>query len=184
MNKIKLTWISLLIMLFGMTAGISSSVAATAEEINIEVNATLKRFADQVGGGQEFLNKANGVLVMPNVIKAGFIVGGKYGEGALRVGGKTVNYYAVAGASIGLLAGGQSQAIVVVFLDDEALKKFRASSGWEAGVDGSIALIDTGAAGDLTTKTANKPIVGFVMTNKGLMADVSLAGSKFTKIVR
>ena len=158
------------------------AAAASAEEIDIKVDATLKQFRAEVNGGTEFLNSAKGVLVFPGVIKAGFGIGGEYGEGALRVGGKTVDYYNTAAASIGLQLGAQSKAIVIVFMTSKALQDFRASSGWKAGVDGSVALIEWGAGEDLNTVDIKDPIIGFVFSNKGLMYNLTLEGSKFTKI--
>jgi lipid-binding SYLF domain-containing protein len=155
-----------------------------AMEIDTSVDVTLEQFKADIKGGDEFLQSAKGVLVFPKVIKAGFIVGGSYGEGALRIGGKTVDYYNTVAASFGFLAGAQSVRVIIVFMQDDALKKFRESKGWEAGVDGSVTLVNVGAAGTIDTTTIKDPIVGFVFGNKGLMADLSLAGSKYTKIVR
>jgi lipid-binding SYLF domain-containing protein len=155
-----------------------------ATEIDTSVDVTLEQFKADIKGGDEFLQSAKGVLVFPKVIKAGFIVGGSYGEGALRIGGKTVDYYNTVAASFGFLAGAQSVRVIIVFMQDDALKKFRESKGWEAGVDGSVTLVNVGAAGTIDTTTIKDPIVGFVFGNKGLMADLSLAGSKYTKIVR
>ncbi len=160
------------------------SYAASAEEININVDATLKRFKLLVPGGAEFLRKAKGVLVFPNVIKAGFIVGGEYGEGALRIGGKTVGYYSTAAGSIGLQLGAQAKSVVLVFLEDKALADFRQSKGWKVGLDGSVALVKWGAGGDINTIDMKDPIVGFVFSNKGLMFNLTLEGAKFTPIVR
>jgi len=156
----------------------------TAKEIDTGVDVTLEQFKKDIKGGEEFLKSAKGVLVFPKVIKAGLVVGGAYGEGAMRIGGKTVDYYSTAAASFGFQAGAQSMRIILVFMQDDALKKFRESKGWEVGVDGSVALIELGAAGTIDTSTIKDPIIGFVFGNKGLMADLSLAGSKYTKIVR
>jgi lipid-binding SYLF domain-containing protein len=155
-----------------------------AKEIDTSVDVALEQFKKDTKGGDEFLNSAKGVLIFPKVIKAGFVVGGSYGEGALRIGGKTVDYYSTASASFGFLAGAQSVRVIIVFMQDDALKKFRESKGWEAGVDGSVTLINIGVSGTIDTTTIKDPIVGFVFGNKGLMADLSLAGSKYTKIVR
>jgi len=160
------------------------SYAASAEEININVDATLKRFKLMVPGGAEFLRKAKGVLVFPSVIKAGFFIGGEYGEGALRVGGKTVGYYSTAAGSIGLQLGAQSKSIVLVFLEDKALADFRQSKGWKVGLDGSVALVKWGTGGDINTIDMKDPIVGFVFSNKGLMFNLTLEGAKFSPIVR
>jgi len=162
----------------------NAASAASAEEINIGVNATLNRFRKEVAGGSEFLKKAKGVLVFPSVIKAGFGIGGEYGEGALRVGGKSVEYYSTAAASIGFQLGAQSKSIVLVFLNSKALSDFRKSQGWKAGVDGSVALIEWGVGKDINTIDIKDPIVGFTFSNKGLMYNLTIEGSKFTKIVR
>ncbi|KPK36790.1 MAG: hypothetical protein AMK70_01010 [Nitrospira bacterium SG8_35_1] len=152
--------------------------------IDTGVDGTLEQFKADIKGGDEFLQSAKGVLVFPQVIKAGFIVGGSYGEGALRIDGKTVDYYNTVSASWGFLAGAQSVRVIIVFMQEDALQKFRASKGWEAGVDGSVTLVNIGASGTIDTTTIKDPIVGFVFGNKGLMADLSLTGSKYTKIVR
>ena len=118
-----------------------SSQAANPEEIDINVDATIEVFSQKVNGGEEFLANAKGILVFPNVIKAGFIFGGEYGEGALRIKGKTVDYYRTTGASFGFQVGAQSKSIIIAFLDDDALLRFRRSAGWEAGVDGALPLL-------------------------------------------
>jgi lipid-binding SYLF domain-containing protein len=167
-----------------LLAGASAALAKSAKEIDIGVDVTLEQFASDIKGGKEFLKSARGVLVFPSVIKAGFGIGGEYGEGALRIGGKTVDYYNTAAASIGLQLGAQSKRVIVVFMQEDALKKFRASEGWEAGVDGSVALVDLGVGGTIDTTNVKNPIVGFVFGNKGLMYNLTLEGSKYTKIVR
>jgi lipid-binding SYLF domain-containing protein len=161
-----------------------SSVAYsdTAKEIDVSVDVALERFYENVKGAKEFGNVAKGLLIMPNVVKAGFIIGGEYGEGALRIGEKTVDYYNIAAGSFGLQIGAQKKDIIVAFMTEEALRKFRDSSGWEAGVDGNIALIRIGAGERIDTTTIKDPIVGFVFDVKGLMADISLKGSKFTRL--
>ena len=165
---------------------ISSSMAfaESAKEIDISVDVALEQFHQDVWGAKEFLKSAKGVLVFPSVLKAGFGIGGEYGEGALRIGGKTVDYYTTAAASIGFQLGAQSKRVIIVFMQNDALKKFRESAGWEAGVDGSVALIELGAGGSIDTTNIQDPIVGFVFGNKGLMYNLTLEGSKFTKIVR
>ena len=173
-----------LIMVMGTVFLPARSQAASAKEIDINVDAAIKQFEAEVGGGSEFLKNAKGVLVFPKVIKAGIGIGGEYGEGALRIGGKTVDYYSTAAASIGFQLGAQSKKVILVFMQDTALKQFRESSGWEAGVDGSVALVELGTGGSLDTTNIKDPIVGFVFGNKGLMYNLTLEGSKFTKIVR
>ena len=160
----------------------SAAHAATAKEIDVSVDVALERFNKEVKGAKEFLKSAKGVLVFPSVYKAGFVIGGEYGEGALRIGGKTVDYYSTIAGSWGLQIGGQKKTVILVFMQDEALKKFRASSGWKAGVDGSVALITVGAGEAIDTTNIKDPIVGFVFGQKGLMANLTLEGSKYTKL--
>jgi lipid-binding SYLF domain-containing protein len=162
----------------------NTSYAKTAKEINGEVSEALKLFSQHVKGGKEFLNASKGVLVIPNIVKAGLGVGGEYGEGALRTGGKTVEYYSIAAGSIGFQIGAQKMNLILVFMQDEALKKFRTSSGWKAGVDASVAFVDVGAGKSLDTVNVKDPIVAFLFGQKGLMAAATIEGAKFTKLVR
>ena len=171
-----------LVLLFSSSYSVGLTHAASAVEIDAKVDATLKEFYSQIGSGKELAGKAKGVLIFPSVLKAGIWVGGQFGEGALRVNGKSENYYNIAGASFGFQFGAQSRAIVLLFMTDDALSGFRNSSGWEAGVDGSVAFANVGAGGALDTNTLRQPIIGFVFNNQGLMVDVSLKGSKITRI--
>jgi len=162
----------------------SQSYAASAAEIEIGVDATIKRFKLDVPGGDKFLKRAKGMLVFPSVLKAGIGIGGEYGEGALRINGKTKDYYSTAAASIGFQLGAQSKSVVVIFLSEKALKKFQDSKGWKAGVDGSVALVEWGVGEDINSVDIKDEIVGFVFSNKGLMYNLTIEGSKFTKLDR
>ncbi len=158
------------------------SHAKTAKEINAGVDAAMARFKKDVKGAEEYLKIAKGVLVMPNITKAGFIVGGQYGQGVLKIGGKSVDYYSMVAGSIGYQIGVEQYDMVILFMTDEALKRFRTSEGWEAGVDGDVTLIEVGAEVSIETLRSQNPIVGFVFDQKGLMVGVSIKGAKFTKI--
>lgn len=160
----------------------SASYAASKTEIDIEVSASLDKFKEEVLGADKFLEKAEGVLVFPDVVKAGFGIGGEYGEGALLIKGKTADYYSTAAASIGFQFGAQFKTVILIFLKKEALDNFRNSDGWEAGVDGSVALVELGAGKDINTVNYEDPIVGFVFSNKGLMYNLTLEGSKMTRM--
>jgi len=160
------------------------SYAKTAKEINANVDGVLKRFVKEIKGGKEFLDAAKGILVLPGVVKGGIGVAGEYGEGALRISGKTINYYSISAASFGLTLGGQKKDIVLVFMQEEALKKFRDSAGWKAGVDASVVVVKIGAEGSIDTTKFKEPILGFVFGQKGLMVDASIEGAKLTKLVR
>ena len=170
-------------LLLGLSLiGSSQAIAGSKIEINFEVKQALQRFKKDVVASDEYIKLAKGMLVFPSIFKAGFGIGGEYGEGAMIINGKTVGYYSTAAASIGFQLGAQTKTVIIMFMSDKALKKFRRSDGWEAGVDGSVALIDLGAATTLDTNTAKKPIIAFVFNNKGLMYNLSLEGSKYSKI--
>jgi lipid-binding SYLF domain-containing protein len=155
--------------------------AASATEIDHEVDKTLEAFK-KIEGAKAFLPIAKGMLVFPKVYKAGIGIGGEYGEGALRVGGKSVDYYSTAAASIGFQLGAQAKSIIVLFTNESALNKFRESEGWKVGVDGSVALVDLGAGKALDTNNIKDPVIGFIFGQKGLMYNLTLEGSKFTKL--
>jgi len=193
-NKGKFVSILNLIIFFILSLFLLNiSHAASSEVIDINVNEALEKFYDKVKDGKTFLKRSKGVLVIPEVIKAGFLIGGKYGKGALRigknakVGGKSVGYYSIGGGSFGLQLGFQSYALILVFMQNKALKEFREiagdpKKGWEIGGEASVALAHLGAGGSVDTTTTNKPIVAFILTNVGLMYELALKGSKFTEL--
>ena len=156
--------------------------AKSAEEIDTEVNEALSKFKKDIKGSEAFLKGSKGVLVFPTVIKAGIGIGGEYGEGALRINGNTVDYYNTVAASFGFQLGAQAKTVLLVFMEDEALKKFRTSEGWKVGVDGSVALIKVGLGDSLDTVNVKDPIVAFVFGQQGLMYNLTLEGSKITKL--
>ena len=152
------------------------------QAINAGVDNSLQRLYNQAPGSKELVASARGVLVFPNFVSAGFIVGGASGEGALREGGKTTGFYRMTEGSVGFLAGAQSQALFVLFMNQEALNGFKSSKGWTAGVDGSVTMINVGANASIDTRTAQQSIVGFALTNGGLMGNVSVNGSRVTPL--
>ncbi|MBY4829223.1 BPSL1445 family SYLF domain-containing lipoprotein [Burkholderia dolosa] len=156
--------------------------ASKRQAIDASVDATLSRLYSTVKGSRELVAKSRGVLVFPEVLQAGFIVGGQTGNGALRVGGSTVGYYNTSSLSVGLQAGAQSKAIVFLFMTHQALDEFRNSDGWAAGAGASVALVKMGANGAVDTNTATAPVQVIVLTNAGLMGDVSINGTKVTKL--
>lgn len=175
------------LLMSGCTTTKSSGESAATDmskrqSIDSSVDGTLSKLYTTVQGSRELIAKARGVLVFPSVLQVGFVVGGQYGEGALRVGGSTAGYYSTVSGSFGLQLGAQSKAIIFLFMTQEALDKFQNSNGWSAGADASVALLKVGANGALDTTTATAPVEAIVMTNSGLMADVSLAGTKVSKL--
>ncbi len=180
MNKFNKVFLPLAIVASMMFS--NSVFADTAAEIDAAADEALVVFKKQIDGADVFLTQSAGYLIFPRVIKAGFVVGGETGEGALRVGGKTVDYYRTSAASFGLQAGAQAKSMVIAFMTPESLEKFRNASGWKAGVDGSVALIDMGGGKSMDTQNIKDPVVGFIFGSKGLMANLSFEGSKFSKL--
>jgi lipid-binding SYLF domain-containing protein len=152
--------------------------------IDAKSREALERLREHAPGAGSLLEKAVGILVFPDVVKMGFGVGGQYGEGSLLVDGEPVAYYATAGASFGLQLGAQYKSEVILFMTGEALARFRGSQGWEVGVDSSVAILDLGAGGKIDTLTLSQPVVGFIFSNAGLMANLTLEGSRIMRIAR
>jgi lipid-binding SYLF domain-containing protein len=164
------------------TGGASGDPAAQRQAIDAGADSALTRLYREAGGSQELVASARGVLVFPSFVSAGFIVGGASGRGVLRKAGKTTGYFRMTEASVGLLAGAQSQTVFILFMTEDALSRFESSNGWTAGVDASVALLTVGADARVTTQTAQQPVIGFVLTNGGLMGSLSLNGNRITPL--
>ena len=180
-------WATCLILLGGLLMPRVSS-AATAQAIDASVDRILQLFREKHQGGNEALKRAKGVLVFPEIIQAGLVVGGQYGEGALRIGGKSVGYYSIGSGSFGLTAGAESKALIILFMQEGPLKEFlrdaRTDKSWQVGLNGSIVLVNVGGAGTIDSAMINRPIVAFALNQKGLFLNLSLQGSKITKLKR
>jgi len=182
-NSRRTLFLTLLSML--ATAGAASKTkAASAAAIDDEVDGALRRFYRHVHGSRELVREATGVLVFPSVIKAGMGIGGEYGEGALRIRGRTMAYFNTISASFGFQLGAQARSVIILFMTDEALDHFRSTDGWKVGVDGSVAIITVGIGGSIDTNKITSPIVGFIFDGKGLMYNLTLEGSKISQIDR
>ncbi len=159
-----------------------ASAPSSRASIDAQVDASLSKLYDTVPGSRELVSKSRGVLVFPAVVGASLGIGAEYGRGALRTGGRTQAYYSTTAGSIGFQAGAQSKAVIYLFTTQESLDKFRNSKGWTAGADATVAVANIGANGSVDTNTIRQPVVGFVLTNVGLEAGVSVQGAKVTEI--
>ncbi|MBT2305156.1 twin-arginine translocation pathway signal [Variovorax paradoxus] len=159
----------------------ASSISSRAS-IDAQVDAALFKLYGSVPDSREMVARSRGVLVFPSVLGAAIGVGAEYGRGALRVAGRTQAYYSTTAGSIGFQAGAQSRAVIYLFNTQEALDRFRASKGWTAGADATVAAATIGANGRIDTNTIRQPVIGFVLTNVGLEAGVSLHGAKITEV--
>lgn len=164
------------------TSSGNADPAAKRQGIDSSVDAAMSKLYTQVPGSREVVAKARGVLVFPSVISAGLGIGGSYGQGALRVEGRTEGYYSTTAASVGLLAGADSKAVYLLFMTQESLDKFRASKGWTAGADATVTMLKTGASANVDTQTAQQQVVGYVLNNSGLMASLSIDGTKINRL--
>lgn len=164
------------------TGGASGDPDARRRTINADVDNAVSRLYREAAGSQELVARSAGMLVFPSVVSGGFIVAGSHGQGALRKAGKTAGYYSISAASVGLTAGGQSRALFILFMTPEALKRFEASSGWTAGVDANVTMISLGANARVNTQDVRQDVVGFALSNAGLMADLSVNGTRVNRL--
>lgn len=146
------------------------------------VGGTLDRLYRQVPGTHALASRAAGILVFPTIVKAGIGIGGEYGEGALLIDGKRAGRYNTVSASIGFQLGAQARSVVIMFMTPRALASFRRTDGWKVGVDGSVAIITVGAGGAVDSEKVTQPVVGFILNPKGLMYNLTLEGSKITRM--
>jgi lipid-binding SYLF domain-containing protein len=164
------------------SGGSSGDPAARRNAIDAEVEQALTRLYAEARGSRDLVNSAKGVLVFPSVVSAGFIVGGSHGEGALQKGGKSIRFFSMTAASVGLLAGARTNSVFYLFMADEALKRFEASPGWTVGADASVTLVNVGANAQIDTRNAQQPVIGFVLTNTGLMGNLSMDGTRISPL--
>lgn len=184
MTCIARTLITTVILGLLVVVGSNPVLAKSAEEIDAETNQALDTLYRESSAAKELGAKARGILVFPSITKGGLIVGGEYGEGALRADGKTQAYYSSTSGSVGLQIGISSRSLVIMFMTDEALQEFTSADGWEAGVNADVTVVDVGATGSLDTTTAQAPVIAFNFGEEGLMAGVSVEGTKVSKLDR
>jgi lipid-binding SYLF domain-containing protein len=171
-----------LVILVAVALAPQAALADTAEGIDRGVELALEKLYESSTAAKELSKVAKGILVFPKVRKAGLVVGGQFGEGALLKDGETVGYYSTAEASYGLQAGAQTFGYALFFVTDSALENFENSAGFEVGVGPTIVVVDEGLSRSLTTTTLKDDIYAFFFGQKGLMGGLGLKGSKITKI--
>ena len=169
----------ILTALIAISAAPPRSEAASAAEINCAAEATL-----QITGVRELGNKAAGILLFPSVVTAGLGFGGEYGEGLLLIHGRPAGYYNLISASFGFQIGVQERSVVIMFMTNEALAKFKRRAGWKVGIDGSVTILNVDIGGPIYTDRITSPVIGFILDPKGLMYNLTLEGSKISRISR
>ena len=175
-------WMSAWLILALLVSGPRPGVAASAAALNANGAAALAKLRDSNPAARKLASSAQGILVFPDIVKAGFMFGGQIGEGVLLKRGNPVAYYNSVAASYGLQAGIQKFGYALFFMDEGSLAKFENSSGFEIGVGPSIVVVDEGFGKTLTTKTIQSGIYAFIFDQKGVMAGLGLQGSKITRI--
>jgi len=160
----------------------SGDPEARRAALNSNTDAALSNLFQQVSGAEQLVNSAKGVLVFPSVLEAGLVFGASSGEGVLRKGGNTASFHRTTSGSWGLQAGAQSTAVFLLFMTDDALRNFESRDGWSVGADANVTLVSVGANAQITTETAQQPIIGFVLSNRGLMAGLTLNGTRVSRL--
>ena len=184
MRAIRFLFISFLVLSAVAVCTPGAAQAASAAEIDVDARVTLNKFFARVANGRNLANKAEAILVYPSIVKAGIAIGGEYGEGVMHIRGKTAGYYNIIGASFGFQLGVQTRSVIIMFMTPSALVGFQSRAGFKVGVDGSVALVTVGVGGNIDTNDLLDPIIGFVFNNKGLMYNLTLEGTKITRIRR
>lgn len=164
------------------TGGSHADSKANAAQIDREVNAALNKLYQTTPAAKQLASKAKGILVFPNVIKAGFIGGAEYGKGAMRQKGRTTGYYNIVAGSYGLQAGVQSFGYAMFFMNEAAIASLNSAKGMEVGVGPNVVVLDEGMAKKATTTTLRDDVYAFVFGQQGLMAGLGIQGSKITRI--
>ena len=158
------------------------SPAESAAGLEQDADAALASLYQRTPSAKVLGEKAKAILIFPNIVKAGFIVGGQYGQGVLQKGGKTAGYFNSVAASYGLQAGVQGFGYALFLMTDEAVRYLDKTDGWELGVGPSIVIVDEGVAKSLTTTTLKKDVYAFIFDQKGLMAGIGVQGSKISRV--
>ena len=184
MNSLLKSLCVALLLVTAIVAGPRTSEAGSAAQLEADANETLHSFVRQFEGARELANKAVGILVFPSVIKAGIGFGGEYGEGILLNQQRVVGYYNLVSASFGFQLGVQQRSVIIMFMTQDALAGFEQRAGWKVGVDGSVAIVTIGIGGSIDTDKITSPVIGFVLDPKGLMYNLTLEGSKISRIAR
>ncbi len=176
-----------LLLLIGVTFGSLPAAAENRTALDNDVHAAIALLLETSPAAKRLASSAKGALVFPNIVKAGFIVGIQYGNGALvrakQGGGYYIaSYYNITSASYGYQVGVQTFGYVLALMTDAAVENVETSEGWELGVGPSIVVVDAGMARTLTTETAKSDVYAFTFGQKGLMAGLGLQGTKITKL--
>lgn len=164
------------------TSGSRGDPEARRRSIDADIERALTRLYDEARGSRELVASAEGVLVFPSVVSGGFMIGASHGSGALQKNGKSVRFFSMTAASVGLLAGARTKSVFYLFMTPETLTQFENSSGWTVGADASVTVVNVGANSQISSLNVSQPVIGFVLTNAGLMGNLSMDGTRIAPI--
>lgn len=186
MNKLRSTFLAFMVATVASVSMAMTSLAsaATAEDLNRDSLQALQTLYKTEPVAHTLSKSAKGVLVFPNMIKAGLVFGGSYGEGVLLKGSQVTDYYNSVSGSWGLQAGAQSYGYAVFLMTDEAVRYIEKTKGWEVGVGPTVVVVDTGAAKNISTSSLKNDAYAFIFSQQGLMAGISIEGTKISHIKR
>jgi len=154
----------------------------TAKEIEHDANGALSVFYSKVHGGKDYLNRSAGYVIFPNIKEVGMFIGGKYGEGLLRVNYVTKGYYSITSASVGMQIGAQKYSLIIAFTSQKALEKFTNDDKWNTDVDFNVAMADWNNDEKLDSIDLGSGMVGFVFDSTGMMGNFTMEGTRFERI--
>lgn len=154
-----------------------------AARIDARVDATLDYLFREHDEAKALAEASAGILVMPLITEAGFGIGGSYGRGALRIDGRSVDYYSTTRANLGPQIGAQQFAHALFFMTEESLQGFRESAGFALGVDAEVTILTRGESVAAETTTSGAPIVAIVFGQAGLRIGATIEGTKYSRII-
>jgi lipid-binding SYLF domain-containing protein len=181
-KRMRLQGLALLLAAMVLSMNAALALGASREETRRNAEQVLANLYAKNTAAKLLGPKAKGILVFPNIVKAGFLFGGQIGDGVLLKNGKVAGYYNTVAASYGLQAGLQVYGYAMFFMNDKALHYLDSSDGWEVGVGPSVVIVTEGMGKSLTSTTISQDVYAFIFDQKGLMAGLGLQGSKITKL--
>ncbi len=179
--KVLRNFASASLFMIGLTAA-ALTQSATRVDLDRHVVSTVTSFNMLSAANAKLAERASGILIFPEVTKAGAGVAGEYGEGVLQVHGKTMGYYSLTSASLGLTLGIAKHSQILMFMTQQSLDQFLASEGWSIGADAEVLVVESGAHGEYDSMVETKPVLAFVFAEKGLIGDLSVVGTKISKM--
>jgi lipid-binding SYLF domain-containing protein len=184
MSKLKSGLLALLLATatYSVDGGLSAASAASASDLDQDAQQALHMLYRTNPAARRLGHEARAILIFPDIVKAGFVFGGAYGEGELISGSKLDGYYNSVAGSWGLQVGAQSFGYVVFLMTESAVRYIHQTHGLEIGVGPTVVVVNEGVAKNLSTSTLKDDAYAFIFDQKGLMVGLTLEGTKISRI--